>query len=230
MRGSAFRYVVLSLTAIIAPVWAHYSISAEYDDKKPVTLRGTVTKFDWTNPHVFVYIDVRETNGKLTTWAVEFDSKLDLKRSNNGWNRDVVQVGDTVTADGILSRDGSKQISGKSLTLASGKKLAAANPATIKLAGAKTGKEAPRWPNGHVRLGVVPGSKGFWADPSPAGLYETSAGPIRMNYEGLLANIADAGKVAPFQPWAKALYEYRQKSNLKDDPMAYCLPPGGPRQ
>ena len=121
--------------------------------------------------------------------------------------RDVVQVGDTVTAEGILARDGSKQISGKSLTLANGKKIAAANPAAIKLAGARTGKEAPRWPGGHVRLGVVPGGKGFWADPNPAGLYETTAGNIRMNYEGLLANIADAGKVAPFQPWAKALYE-----------------------
>ena len=51
-----------------------------------------------------------------------------------------------------------------------------------------------------------------------------------MNRDGLLANIADAGKVAPFQPWAKGLYEYRQRDLLKDDPMASCLPPGGPRQ
>ena len=51
-----------------------------------------------------------------------------------------------------------------------------------------------------------------------------------MNADGLLANIADAGKVAPFQPWAKGLYEYRQTTLLKDDPMASCLPPGGPRQ
>ena len=51
-----------------------------------------------------------------------------------------------------------------------------------------------------------------------------------MNRDGLLANIADAGKVAPFQPWAKGLYEYRQRNLLKDDPMASCLPPGGPRQ
>ena len=231
MRRSALRYLVLSLAAAIAPLWAHHSISAEYDDKKPVTLRGTVTKFDWTNPHVFLYMDVREANGKLTNWAVEFDSKLDLKRSNNGWNRDVVQVGDSVTAEGIASRDGSKQISGKSLALASGKKLAAANPAAIKLAGPRTGKPAPRWPNnGHVRLGPEPGAKGFWADANPSGLYETSAGPIRMNYRGVLANIADAGKVAPFQPWAKALYEYRQRTDLKDDPMTFCLPPGGPRQ
>src|SRR5207247_4201839 len=107
----------------------------------------------------------------------------------------------------------------QSLTIASGKKLAAANPAAIKLAPARTGasKEAPHWPNGHVRLGAAPGGKGFWADANPSGLYETSAGNIRMNYQGLLANIADSAKVAPFQPWAKALYELRQRSNWKDD-------------
>src|SRR4029077_4712612 len=124
----------LLLSAAMAPVWAHHSIAAEYDDKKPITLRGTVTKFDWTNPHVYVWLDVRDTGGKVTNWAVEYDSTLDLKRSGNRWNRDVVKVGDTVTAEGILSRDGSKQASGKSLTTAAGKKIAAANPAAIKLA------------------------------------------------------------------------------------------------
>jgi hypothetical protein len=226
MKSSALGFLVFTA---VAPLWAHHSIAAEYDDKKPITLRGTVTKFDWTNPHVYLYLDVREANGKLTTWAFEYNSKLDLKRSGNGWTQDVVQVGDTVTAEGILARDGSKQASGKSLTLASGKKIAAAPP-FIKLAGARTGKPAPRWPNGHVRLGVTPGEKGYWADANPGGLYETAAGAIRMNYDGLLANIADSAKVAPFQPWAKALYELRQRNNLKDDPMAYCLPPGGPRQ
>src|SRR6478672_9986780 len=105
--------LAFSLTAVIAPLWAHHSIAAEYDDKKPITLRGTVTKFDWTNPHVYLYLDVRESNGKNTNWAIEFESKLDLKRSGNGWSREVVNVGDAVTAEGILARDGSKQASGK---------------------------------------------------------------------------------------------------------------------
>jgi hypothetical protein len=81
-----------------------------------------------------------------------------------------------------------------------------------------------------VRLGPAPGEVGYWANPSVASLIENTAGNIRMNSEGLLANIADAAKVAPFQPWAKGLYEYRQRTLLKDDPMAVCLPPGGPRQ
>src|SRR6185369_4135302 len=131
---STFGYLVLSLSAAVMPMLAHHSIAAEYDDKKPMTLRGTVTKFDWTNPHVYLWMDVRDTSGKTTNWAVEYDSTLDLKRSGNGWTRDIVKVGDTVTAEGILARDGGKQASGKSLTVASGKKLAAANPAAIKLA------------------------------------------------------------------------------------------------
>ena len=58
MRRSVFGYAVLSLCAAVAPLWAHHSIAAEYDDKKPITLRGTVTRFEWTNPHVYLYLDV----------------------------------------------------------------------------------------------------------------------------------------------------------------------------
>ena len=90
-------------------------------------------------------------------------------------------------------------------------------------------KPTPRWPDGHPRLGVVPGEKGYWANPSAASLVETTAGNIRMDNNGLLANLDDASKVAPFQPWAKGLYEYRQRTLLKDDPMLSCLPPAGPR-
>jgi hypothetical protein len=85
-------------------------------------------------------------------------------------------------------------------------------------------------PDGHIRFGNLPGETGYWGNPSAHGLVENTAGKIRMNGFGLLANIADAAKVAPFQPWAKGLYEYRQRNLLKDDPMASCLPPGGPRQ
>lgn len=221
--------VGLCVMLATVPAPAHHSIAAAFDESKSVTLRGVVTKFEWLNPHVYLFMDVSGTGGRTTNWAIEYDGTLDLKRV--GWRRDMVRVGDVVTIEGSRSRDGANRASGRSLLLVDGRKLAAA-PREMKLAPARSGasKATPRWPDGHPRLGPADGERGYWADPNPSGLYESTAGNIRMNVDGLLANIADAGKVAPFQPWAKALYEYRQRNLLKDDPMAFCLPPGGPRQ
>jgi hypothetical protein len=212
-------------TAACVPALAHHSIAAEYDEKKPVTLKGAVTKFDWTNPHVFVFLDVADAAPNFTSWAVEFPSRIELKR--DGWTQDSVKIGDVVTIDASLARDGSKHAYAKVVILAGGKRLNAAPAPFLKVT--ETAKPAPHWPDGHVRLGDVPGQTGYWSSTATSVLEETGAN-VRMNAEGLLANIADAGKVAPFQPWAKGLYEYRQKTLLKDDPMASCLPPGGPRQ
>jgi hypothetical protein len=88
---------------------------------------------------------------------------------------------------------------------------------------------APRWPDGRVRLGPPPGKKGYWGAASVVALAENTGPAIPMNRDGLLANLSDAARVAPFQPWAKALYEYRQRRLLQDDPAARCLPTGGPR-
>jgi hypothetical protein len=226
MKSAWVRFVLLAVTqAILSPAWAHHSLSAVYDDKKTVSLKGSVIRYDWSNPHVFVYLDVAE-RGQTTTWPFEFDSRIELRRA--GWSQTSLQVGDVVTIDGNPARDGSKHANGKSVTLANGKKLSTAQPPAQS--NGLTGKPAPRWPDGRVRLGPAPGEVGYWANPSLPSLIENTAGNIRMNSEGLLANIADAAKVAPFQPWAKGLYEYRQRELLKDDPMAVCLPPGGPRQ
>jgi hypothetical protein len=89
---------------------------------------------------------------------------------------------------------------------------------------------APRWPDGQIRLGPPPGKKGYWGAPSAKALHEDTGAKIPMNDDGLLLNLADVDRVAPFQPWAKAVYEYRQRNLLRDDPVARCLPPGGPRQ
>jgi hypothetical protein len=229
MRATAFCLGAAALIASTAPLLAHHEFAAEFDPKKAVTLRGTVSKYEWNDPHVFVYVDVKDGKG-VTTWGVEFASRAELREA--GWSRESFNVGDQVTVEGSLARDGSKTAGGKSITLAGGKKLL--DPWPRDLAVARPPKEAakatPRWPDGHPRLGAVPGQKGYWADPSAGGLYETSAGNIRMDGDGLLANIEDAGKVAPFQPWAKGLYVYRQRNFLRDDPMISCLPPGGPRQ
>jgi hypothetical protein len=91
-------------------------------------------------------------------------------------------------------------------------------------------RPTPRAPDGHPRLGSLPGSDGYWAYPSTTVLVQNGA-KVDMDAFGLLKNVADAGKVAPLQPWALALYVNRQKRFLQDDPMyLFCKPPGGPRQ
>jgi Family of unknown function (DUF6152) len=202
--------------------WAHHSMAAMYDDKKPATLKGTVTAYEWQNPHVFVTLETNDA-----TWAVELPSRLELRRSN--WTRDSLKIGDSITVEGATARDGSKKLAGKSITLAGGKKLSAITSENTPAPKVTQSVPAPKWPDGHVRLGVEPGKAGYWANPSSPSLAETTA-KIKFDGEGLLANIADADKVAPFQPWAKGLYVYRQKNLLKDDPIASCLAPGGPRQ
>jgi hypothetical protein len=219
--------LALAYVAILAlPLSAHHELRAEFDEHKPVTLRGIVTRFDWNNPHALLYVDVKNASGEAVNWAVEWASPIELRIA--GWSRDTIHVGDAVTIDGWLARDGSKLTSGRTIVLASGKKLTDA-PDTEATAARGQAKPTPRWPDGHPRLGVVPGETGYWSNPSASSLVETTAGKIRMDKDGLLANLNDADKVAPFQPWAKGLYEYRQRTLLKDDPMLSCLPPGGPR-
>ena len=99
-------------------------------------------------------------------------------------------------------------------------------PAAPRVAAAPT----PRWPDGKPRLGPVTGTTGYWAKPTSSILVQTGQ-TVRANKNGLLANISDVDKVAPFQPWARDLFALRQRNRLADDPQyLYCLPPGGPRQ
>src|ERR1700678_1661907 len=102
------RVIVLGaacLAAVAIRALAHHSFAAEFDEKKPVTLKGTVTEFDWSNPHVFVYIDVTEANGKITNWESEWESRIEMKRA--GWKADSIKPGDAVTLEGSAARDGS---------------------------------------------------------------------------------------------------------------------------
>ena len=146
--------------AAVLPLLAHHSMTAGYDDKKTVTLRGTVTKVNWENPHVYVYLDVRGKDGSVATWALEFGSTMDMKRA--GWSKDAVKVGDVATVLANPSRDGSKEVWGKSLNVF-GKVLGTTvRPPVL----AKTGKPAPRFADGHVRFGPEPGKVGYWGFPS----------------------------------------------------------------
>src|SRR5580704_4861934 len=169
--------LALGVTAVLPLAMAHHSMAAMYDDKKPVTLKGTVSGYEWTNPHVFITLEASDGS-----WAVE------LRRV--GWTRDSVKTGDTVTIEGNVARDGAKRAAAKSVTLASGKKLSAITSDTVPVAKTAS-KPAPHWPGGHVRLGVEPDQKGYWANASSPSLVETIA-KVKFNSEGLLANIADA--------------------------------------
>ena len=177
------------------------------------------------NPSAFFSMNVRDATGTVAPWAVEIGNPLDLQK--DGWKSTALHIGDMVTVEGIPARGPRRQAMATSVVLArTGAKLfVASNKPRAKAAS----QPAPRWPNGHVRLGPAPGKKGYWGAPSSTVLVETTGGAIPMNRDGLLANITDADKVAPFQPWAKAVYEYRQRTLFKDDPYNRCIPPGGAR-
>ena len=91
-----FLAAALLLTAA-APAIAHHAFAAEYDADQPVTLKGKVTKFEWTNPHARFYIDVVDAKGVATNWNLELASPNVLKR--NGWSSKILQIGDTVTVE-----------------------------------------------------------------------------------------------------------------------------------
>ena len=213
----------------ITPASAHHAIAAKFDTTKAVTLSGVVTEVDWANPHVHVFM--RAQDASKAVWAVELESVVDLLK--NGWSSTTVKPGDAITVQGMTARNGSKQAWGKSVTLTSTGKgvLTGVNPAQppAPRSTAAAGP-TPRWPDGKPRLGPAPGATGYWANPSSTVLSQSGAN-VQIDSDGLLRNIADVDKVAPFQKWARDLYEYRQRNFLKDDPMFQtCKPPGGPRQ
>ncbi len=118
--------VVAGALMAVMPALAHHSFSAEYDSKKPVTLRGTVTKVDWMNPHVYFYIDVTDEKGDVTNWGLEMGPPNGLERA--GWTKNTIQIGTEVIVEGTLAKDGSKQANARSVTVAdTGKKLGAAS-------------------------------------------------------------------------------------------------------
>ena len=221
LRGLA---VVMLLACAAASVRAQQPHSTTYDTTRRVTLKGPVTRIEWATPHAFLFLDVRDATGVVRPWGVEIGDPIDLERV--GWTAHAVHVGDTVIVDGVPARGDARQALARSVALKSGKRLFTGAGARRTPAAAP----APRWPNGHVRLGAAPGQRGYWGAPSARALVDSAAGRIAMNEDGLLTNLADADRVAPFLPWAKALYLYRQRTRLKDDPLGRCMPPGGPRQ
>ena len=110
---------VVGITALLAavPVVAHHSFAAEYDADKPIKLTGTVTKIEWTNPHCWFYVDVKNpTTGKVENWALELGNPNALLRL--GWTRNTLKQGDAVIVEGSRARDGSQHANARVMTLA----------------------------------------------------------------------------------------------------------------
>ena len=100
---------------------AHHAFAAEYDENKRVTVSGTVTKFEWTNPHVWLHIEGRDESGKVTSWSFEMGSPNGLAR--RGWTRTAVKEGDQVLVEGYCAKDGRNVANAGTVTIPDGRKL-----------------------------------------------------------------------------------------------------------
>ena len=122
MKRTLAGAFVVALISCAHAAWAHHAAAAKYDENKPITLKGTVTKLEWLNPHVYFYIDVKDSSGKTVNWAVETAPPNVLYR--RGWTKESLKVGDIVTVEGYLPReDGLHHVNGRTATLADGRRI-----------------------------------------------------------------------------------------------------------
>lgn len=117
MRTRFGVFVGLGLLLAAVPALAHHSFAAEFDANKPLKLTGAVTKVEWTNPHAWFYIDVKDETGKVTNWGLELVSPNGLMRA--GWTRNSVKAGDILTVEASQARDGSNIGNARVVILAS---------------------------------------------------------------------------------------------------------------
>jgi hypothetical protein len=117
--GIAFFFVV-SVAAVSRPVLAHHS-SSSYDMEHPVNMKGVVTNREWTNPHVFIYLEVKDDNGTVEQWRVEGNSPNMLVRA--GWKKEMIKAGDQLIVNGAPAKSGTKVMRLITLTLANGQKF-----------------------------------------------------------------------------------------------------------
>jgi hypothetical protein len=112
------RLVLLAITGLFlaaAPVLAHHSFKAEYDESRPISLKGTVVKVVWNNPHVLMYLDVKDDQAKVANWELELASPNGL--ISQGWKVDSLKPGDQVVVSGFRARDGSNMASIRKVSL-----------------------------------------------------------------------------------------------------------------
>jgi Family of unknown function (DUF6152) len=111
----------IGLFAATLPLAAHHSFAAEFDSTKAVSLQGVVTKLDWMNPHIWIYLDTKDDSGTVAHWQCEGGPPNALTRQ--GWSKDSLKINDQVTIDGFRSKDGTNTCNARSVKLPSGKNV-----------------------------------------------------------------------------------------------------------
>src|ERR1700728_3261615 len=122
MRKSVLSVIGAALlVSVPAPLWAHPSSAAEFDPNKPIKLKGTVTEMEWINPHSWIHIDVKGTDGKTISWMVEGGSPNALLR--RGFTKASLPAGTEIVIEGYQAKDGTNRANGRDITFADGKRL-----------------------------------------------------------------------------------------------------------
>ena len=119
MRKCLFALASLGVVMGAAPVWAHHSFAAQFDDKAPITIKGTLSKMEWLNPHTWIHVDVKEPNGKVVTWAIEGATPNSLLR--RGLRQSDFPNGVELEVHGYKAKNGTPVASGEKLTFTDGR-------------------------------------------------------------------------------------------------------------